>query len=160
MGIVHAHAAHPGEALKRTGAFETVDTAILGQAQGQLAIGAGSRRVDLVVVRAVHGLEVVFFTHYLFLTVGTLMGFFQDHGREHGFGVHGQVTGGLVKALLGDLGSGNPFVARLEFKFMGQLLKLLTEHGAVGQPQGQALAYLVVQVEEVELGAQLTVIVL
>ncbi len=59
VGVVLGEAADPEQAVQRAAPLVAVDGAELGPAQGQVAVGAHPRLVDLDVERAVHRLHVV-----------------------------------------------------------------------------------------------------
>ena len=57
MGIILREAAHAGHAVQFAGLLVAIDGAELGQADGQIAIAARLRLVNVDVMRAVHRLE-------------------------------------------------------------------------------------------------------
>ena len=59
VGVVHLHGAHAHEAQEFARLLVAVAGAVFGEAQGQIAVTARHRSEELVVVRAVHRLEVV-----------------------------------------------------------------------------------------------------
>ena len=69
-----------------------------------------------------------------------------------------QVSGLGIQATLRDVGRGDALVARLELEFHGELLQFVADDGAVGHPQRQAAADLVVEGEQVEFPAELPVV--
>ena len=66
----------------------------------------------------------------------------------------------VVEVGLGELRRGHAVVAGLELQLLHELLDLLPHDGAVRQPEREALADLVVDVEEIELAAELLVVAL
>ena len=85
--IVHLHGSHPHQPHELSRLLVAIAGAVFGQSQGQFAIAAGRGGENLVVMRAVHGLEVV---TLLDLRLPTLCGIFgQLHGREHAFRIIG-----------------------------------------------------------------------
>ncbi len=154
VGVVHGHAPDPEEAGQLAGLLEPVDVAVLREPEGKVPVGPGPGLVDHVVVGAVHGLEVEDLLGLLAL-LGRLL---HHHGRKHGIFVVGQVSGPVVEPFLGDLRSGHAHIAILELVFLGELLELVPDHRAVGQPEGKPLAHLVADVEDVELCPELPVV--
>ena len=59
MRVVHVERTHPHEPEQLARLFVTIAAAILRQTQRQIAITVRLGRKDAVVMRAVHGLEVV-----------------------------------------------------------------------------------------------------
>ena len=154
--VVHAQAAHPRQAGDGAGGFPAVALAVFRQAQGQVAVAARPRGVDLVVVRAVHRLEHVALAHRL--AAGR---FFDDlHRRIHALLVVRQMAGLIEQLALGDVRRGDALVASFELQLHGELLQLVADHRAGGQPQRQAAPDVVVQHEQVEFAPQLLVVAL
>jgi len=202
MRVVHVHRAHAHEAEQFPGLLVAVAAAVFGQAQRQVAVAARHRRKDAVVMRAVHGLEVVagaqraklFRQGVDFLVIfpvggrplrargrlpvpagggllerfqlrfevalsGVLLFFEQFHGREHAFGIVGQVAGGEIHFLFGNVRRFGAHVAGQELGFLGQFLQFLEDGRAFGQPERQAGAGVFgVNGIKAHLGAELAVV--
>ncbi len=148
VGVVHLHHPHPHQAHQRARVLVAVDGAVLGQAHGQVAVAARTRGEDLVVERAVHRPNVVP------LAVPEL------HRRVHGVGVVRQVPGPDEELLLREVGAADALVAGGVLELLRESLDLVDHHRAARQPQRQAGAHLLVEDEDVQLGAQLAVVAL
>ncbi len=81
-----------------------------------------------------------------------------DDGGELGVLVVGEVAGGLVERELADV-RGEDLRVALEAELLGdEVLQLLAQDGAVRGPEDEALADVLVDVEELEVLAQLAVV--
>ena len=86
MRIVHLHRTHAHEAHQFAGTLIAVAGAVFGQAQWQLAVAARHGRENLVVMRAVHRLEINPVGRLVRIIVLHL------HWRKHALGVVGEVS--------------------------------------------------------------------
>ena len=68
------------------------------------------------------------------------------------------MAGSIVEPFFGDLWGRHAFVAVLEFILVGELFQFVADDRSIGQPQGQALAHFVADVEDLQLGAQFSVV--
>jgi len=75
VGVVHLHGTDAHEAEEFAGLLVAVTGAVLGEAQGEIAVTARHRGEKLVVMRAVHCLEVIAVFH--------AFAFLHLHRREH-----------------------------------------------------------------------------
>ena len=150
--VVHLHRAHAHEAHQFAGALVAVTGAILGQAQRQFPVTAWHRRENLVVMRAVHRLEID--------AVGRLVRIviLEFHRWEHALGIVGEMAGSLVHAFPRQVRRTHALVACLELRLLGQFLQFLDQHRALGQPERQAGADVVVEREQLHLAADLAVV--
>ena len=143
--VVLGEAAHAQQAVQHAGALVAIDGAELGEAHGQLAITAQFRFVNENVARAIHRLELV---------VGLL-----DFDRaEHILAVKIGVAAGLPQIEQHDVRRVDQLVAAPQ-QFVAQpVFHELADQAALGMPEDQARAGLVLNAEEIELGAEFAVI--
>ena len=127
--------------MERAAALVAVDGAELGPAQGQVAVGAHPGLVDLDVERAVHRLDVV----------GLLV---DVHRRVHAVLVEAEVARGLPEGRPPDVGGEEDVVAAGPVALPPVLLDDGPDPGALGVPEDEPAAEVVVGAEEVELGAE------
>src|SRR5690606_28995187 len=145
VGVVHLRGAHAQQAGEGAGVLVAVAGAVLGKAQWQDTVAARPGREDLEVERAVHGLDVV------------ALAVLELHGREHVLLVVRKVTGDLVKAAFGQVRAPYAGVSALGLDLLGKAFYLVDHHRAAREPQRQAGSHVLVEHEDVELGAQLAV---
>ena len=145
VGIVHLHRADAHQAEKLARFLVAVARAILGQADGQVAVGARLGAEDFVVHRAIHRLDVV--AHALDL-----------HGRVHGLGVVGQVAGVHEQVFFGEVRGADAEIACLFLHLLCQPFQFLDDDAAARQPERQAGADLVIVDEDFQFLAEFTVV--
>ena len=169
--VVLGEATHPGHARDFARLFPTVHRAEFGQAQRQVAVGAGLRGVDLHVVRAIHRLEQVAFDvagghHVRQLAAGAaLIGeplhqVAFDQGRVLAVLIVGEVARRAVEIELSDVRREHLAVALPSKVVADEVLEFLPDDGAARRPEDEALADLFVHVEEPQFLAQLAVVAL
>ncbi len=144
--VVLREAAHAGEAAELARLLEAVDRAELGQAHRQVAVRARLARIHPVVVRAVHRLEQV--------RVAILEG----HRRVLAVGVVRVVAARLVELDRADVRRDDLLVAASALLVAQERFERAAQHGALGQPHGQALPDHRVMHEELELAPELAVV--
>ena len=83
-----------------------------------------------------------------------------DHRGELGLLVVGEVAGGLVELELADVRREDLRVALLAQLLADEVLQLLADDRAVGGPEDQALADVLVDDEELQVAAELAVVAL
>ena len=106
-----------------------VARAVFGQTQRQVPVTARYGAEKLVVMRAVHRLEIVLLRGFAaFLAT-------QHHRREHGVLVVGQMPAGEIHVGPGQVRRADPVIPGGELGFFGEFFELLDEHGAAGQPK-------------------------
>ena len=129
----------------------------LEEPQRQFAVGPTTRAEDEVVHRAVHGLEVVLLAGPgdVALLVTLLV---DEHRREHGVGVVGQVTRGVEQPTLGDLRGMHEGESRLHVARDDVFLDEVTQHRTPGMEDHQARTDLLGEGEQIELGSQLAMV--
>ena len=149
MGVVLREGAHAGQSVQLAGLFVAIDGTELGDAQGQVTIAAGLPGEDFAVVRAVHG-----FQHVLFVLLGGV------DGLEGVLAVVGIVSAGDVEVLRADVRGDDLLVAETLLHLAQVVLQAQAQVGTLGQPDGQSLAYLVGEHEELHLLANLAVVAL
>ena len=145
VAVVLGEAAHAHDAVQRARRLVAVALAELAVAQRQVAVALHAGVVDLHVARAVHRLERV-------RTVLRL-------GREHVLAVVVPVAGLLPQRAVEDLRRLHFLVAVDLVLVAHVLLHLLPDGPALRMPEDQARR-LVLEVEQVELLAQLAVVAL
>ena len=106
VGVVHLHRAHAHQAEEFTALFVAVARAVLSEAHRQVSIAVQLGRVQLVVERTVHRLDVVADAFHL-------------HGRVHALGVVGQVTAVQEEIFLGQMRRADTVVAGFLFRLFG-----------------------------------------
>ena len=130
VGVVLRESAHTGQSVQLTALLVTVNGTELGEAQRQVAVRAGRCLVNLAVMRAVHRLQQI------------LLAFLRRvYGLERVLAVLGPVAGSDVQGLVSDMRSDYLQVTVLLLNLAEELLQAVAQRGALGQPQGQALAH-------------------
>ncbi len=125
MRVVHLHGTHTHEAEKLAALLVAIAGAVLGEAQGQVAIAALHGSEELVMVRAVHRLEVILYGIPALLLA-------ELHRRKHRVGVVRQVAAAFVHALARNVRRAHALIPGGELRLLGEALQLLDEHGALG----------------------------
>ena len=126
-------------------ALVTIDGAKLAQAQGQITVAAQGRLVDHDVEGAVHGLEEVLLALHI-------------HGRIHGVTVEVEVPAGLPQIGPSQMRRIDQVVAALAVQLAPVVFGNGANHRALGVPDNQAGADLLVDAEEAELASQAPVV--
>ena len=104
MGIVHVQAAYPHQSEQLTTLFIAVAGPIFGKANRKFPVASGIRREYLMMMRAVHGFQVVFSA-------------FQFHGREHTILIVRQMSAGQIHTLLSNMRGDYPLITGCIFCF-------------------------------------------
>ena len=145
MGVVLGETPDPEEAVEDARPLVAVDGAQLRKAHGKLPVASEGRPVHEDVEGAVHGFQVVVLVVYL-------------QGCVHVFAVELEVAAGLPEPGLADVGRIDQRVAGVQVKLPPEVLHQATDPGALRMPADEAGPELVVDGEEAEVSAQLTVV--
>jgi hypothetical protein len=143
--VVLGKAAHAQQPPQRARGFVAVDGPELRVAHGQVAVAARSALEDQHVKRAVHGLEVILLVLDL-------------DRRVHAFLVPLQVPARLPQPRLSDVGRGDEVVAAGAMPLPPVVLHDRAHQSAPRMEQGQPRPGLGLDAEQVELGAEATVV--
>ena len=157
MGVVHLHRSDPHEAEQFTGLFVAVTGPVFGEAHWEVAVASGHGAKDLVVMRAVHRLEVILLRGRG-RSVRKRIFLLEDHRGEHAFLVVRQVSAGEVHVLSCEVRCTHALITGLELGLFGQSLNFLDEDGAIRHPEGETWAHVVVEGEQFEFAAELAVV--
>ena len=141
VSVVLREAAHPHQPVQRSRALEAIDRAELREPHRQVAIAALARVVDPDVEGAVHRLDLVALPVDL-------------HRRIHAVAVVGVVPALVPQRAGRDVRREQQLIAVGEVGLAPVVLDLLADEGAVGQPQHQAAAELLRDLEELQVLAQ------
>lgn len=157
MRVVLSEPARAGHAVHDARLLVPVHRPELEQPQRQLAVGAPAGVEDQVVHRAVHRLEVVVLAR---LDDGAVVveHLVQVDRRVHSLAVPVEVAGRLEQLPLGDVRGVDERVAALDVLAPGVVLHLVADDAALGVEHRKPGADLVREGEEVELGAETTVV--
>ena len=136
MGVVDREAAHAREPAEFAGLLVAIDLPELGQTHRQLAVRPPLVRIDLDVMRAVHGLEQV--ALFVALVVGV-----ERHRGELAVFVIGIVPAGFPEFEPSDVRRDHGQIAAFELFLFEERDEGLPHDGPFGQPQRQARSYLV-----------------
>ena len=145
VGVVLANHAHAGQALQHAGLLVTVHGAELEETQRQLTVRAATRTVNLVVHRAVHGLQ-------------TVMTVIQLHGREHAVRIVRKVTGSVEQVFLRNVRGADVLETLLNVAGTHVVFHLALNHAALRVNHRQAGTNVLREGEQIQLTAQATVV--
>ena len=145
MGIIHVQTPDPHETEQLTTLFIAVTCTVFCKTERQFPVTTVFSRKYFVVMRAVHGLEVVFNP-------------FKFHRWIHALLVIRKVTTGDVKAFLGNMWRHHTLVSGSSFRFLCQPLQFFNNDRTVGHPQGKAWSYIVIKGENTQLFAEFSVV--
>ena len=135
MSIVHAERTYSHESEKGSGVFVSVAVSIFGKTEGEVSVTFWGGGVNFMVMRAVHGFEIVF------LVV-------EFHGGKHVFCIIGEVPRTKVEGFFGDVRASDSVVAVFEFYFFGEVFEDFYHGGAFGKPEGKTWTDFFVEGEE------------
>ncbi len=142
--VVLGEPADPEHPVKRSAALVAVDRAELADPQRQLAIASGPGLEHLDVPRAVHRLDPEVLI---------------EHQRAvHVLAVLLEMPGALVDPFVGDVRGVDEGIALRVMHRPPPGLELLTHDGEIGEPEHQAGAELVIDLEELEILPQTPVV--
>src|SRR5215472_1913948 len=143
--IILRKAAHAHESVQHAGALVTIDGAEFGQSHRQLTIAAQMRLENQDMARAVHGLELV-------------IGLLNFNWAEHIFTIEVCVATGFPEIEAHDVRRIDEIVAVLS-EFVAQpILHDAADGTALGMPEDEAGAGLVLNAEEIEFRAEAAMI--
>ena len=147
MGIVLGEGAHAGKSVQLAALLVAVDSAELGDAQGQILIGTWPPGENLAVVGAVHGLQ-----HVFLILLGSV------DGLEAVLAIVSVVARGDIEVLTADMGSDDLLVAKAGLYLAQHVLQAQTQLRSLGQPDGKTLAHALGEEEEIHLLAYLAMV--
>src|SRR5215472_92849 len=145
MRVVLGEAAHAQQAMQHATAFVAIDSAKLGETNGQIPVAVQLGLVNQNVARAIHGLELV-------------VGFFDFDGTEHAVFVKAGVAAGLPEVAAHNVRSVDEVVAALEEFVAEPVFDNFANQAALGMPENESRARFLLDAEEIQLDAELAMI--
>ncbi len=159
VGVILSEAAHSHQAGELALLLIAVDSAAFGVAQRQLTVGVGGVLVDADMEGAVHGFQEIglgLLGGLLVLAGLQALAGFQR--RIHAVVIEIPVAGSLPEVLVADVRCPDQTVASRQVGVVPEVLYQPPEDGAFGMPEGQPQADELVDMEEVQVLADLAVV--